>query len=267
VPGDDASGLARLQAEFVAAVLRRAPGVGERLATTRVPVDTALGIYRTNARANFANALAAAFPALHALLGTDDWASLCWTCQRARPSRSGDLFAAGAELAAFLAASAGGTPRALLADLATLEWSIQQVLVAADADGAPDLAALAGVPAERHGDLRVALVPAHALVVVAGGTAAAWERLRDPPSGAAPAGALPLPGAGREALLVQRAAAGLRVVVLEPGEHAFLAALAAGAPLAAAIAAGTAAAPGFAADAALAAVVRRGLVTGFVLPS
>lgn len=264
--GEDATALARLQADFVAAVLHRAPAIGARLVATRVPADTALGIYRANARTNFANALAAAFPALHALLGTDDWASLCWTCQRARPSRSGDLFAAGAELVAFLAASVAGTSRALLADLATLEWAIQQVLVAADADGAPDLAALARVPAERQGDLRVALAPAHALLVVAAGTAAAWEQLREAGAGAAPAGDAPAPGDGHEALLVQRAAAGLRVVVLEPGEHAFLAALATGAPLAAAIAAGTGAAAGFAADAALAAAVRRGLVTGFALP-
>lgn len=263
---DDVTALARLQGEFVAAVLHREPAVGARLAATRVPADTALGIYRTNARSNFASALAAAFPALHALLGTDDWASLCWTCQRARPSRSGDLFAAGAELVAFLAASVGGTPRAGLADLATLEWAIQQVLVAADAGGAPDLAALAAVPAERQGDVQVTLAPAHARVGVAAGTAATWERLRGQPAQAMPAGELPPTGAGREVLLVQRTDAGLRVVALAPGEDAFLAALAAGAPLAAAIAAGTGAAPDFAADAALAAALRRGLVTGFVLP-
>jgi hypothetical protein len=264
--GADATELARLQAEFVAAVLHREPAVGARLAATRVPADTALGIYRTNARANFASALAAAFPALHVLLGTDDWASLCWSCQRARPSRSGDLFAAGAELVAFLTASVGGTPRAGLADLAALEWAIQRVLVAADAGGAPDLGALAAVPAERQGDVRATLAPAHALVGVAAGTAVTWERLRELPARATPAGE-PLPAsAGRESLLVQRTDAGLRVVALAPGEDAFLAALAAGTPLAAAIAAGTAAAADFAADAALAAALRRGLVTGFVLP-
>lgn len=254
--------LAVLQQAFVAAVLARDPGVERYLGAAAA---TGLGIYRTNVRTNFAAALAAAFPALHALLGSDRFESLAWACQRARPSTRGDLFFAGESLVAFLAEDGGDAPGGALTELARLEWAIQQVLVAADPPSRLDLEALAGVPADQHAGLRFTLLPALRVVVVAAGTAARWEHYRAATAQAA--GDVPqAAGAGEETLLVWRSAEGLRVRVSEPGEAALLGSLRDGMPLGAACASVLAGVPGVDPAGLIVRAAQAGLLTGFVPP-
>lgn len=256
MPASPEAPLAELQRQFVAAVLHRDTGpVAARIDPGGLPVERRLGIYRSNARENFALALESAFPLLHAALGPEEFRQLAWTYQRACPSPSGNLFHVGERLPGFLAARLTGD-EAWLADAARLEWAVQEALVAADGPAALDLAALAAVPADAQGDIRFRLHPSARLVATDFAVFAAWEALQ---------AGLPLPAASRAAehLLVRRQAAGVELTRLPPADFAWLAAVRDGATFAGSAVAVPGASP---ADlgALLVRVVAAGAVTSFV---
>jgi hypothetical protein len=259
--------LAQLQQAFTAAVL--APTTGSplpALAPAPVPPAAALAVYRTNTRTGFANALAAAFPALAALLGRPEFERLAWSYQRARPPARGDLFHAGEHLPDYLATHLAGTPDELLAALAALEWQVQRVMVATGPAAAFDLEALARVPVERHGELRFELAAAVALERLPAGTATLWEQYRRQAAGESPAGPVPAIAATTEHVLLGRDGGRLTLRYLSPGEAVLLQALGAGADFAAAVDAALAVEAGVDTGAVLVQAVQRGVITGFQLP-
>lgn len=232
VPPDDPSAaggpLGQLQREFVREVLyRESPGLASRIRTGGPGAERRLGIYRTNARENFALALEAAFPLLLRCVGPEEFRQLAWSYQRACPSPAGNLFHVGRRLPDFLAGHLRGGSDEYLVDVARLEWAVQEAMVAADGDEALDLAALAAVPAERQGDIRFHLHPSVQLLRTEHAVFALWEALQ---AGQAvtPAGREP------ECLLVLRRAAGVELQRLPAADLAWLESLAAGASLAAA---------------------------------
>lgn len=277
------SGLARLQLGFIRAVLHRDDaGLGAWIgddAAAGGSLDAArrIGVYRSNARENFADALAAAFPLLAACVGPREFRQLAWAYQRESPSRAGNLFHIGRALKAFLDAHVRGTPDEYLVDVATLEWAIQESLVAADADEAMDTGWLAAIPEERQGSLRVELHPAVRLLASRHAIFHLWESQQAtlrllvetgvaPPENPPPA--VP-PPCRPEHLLVQRQADGVRLHRLAALDFRWLCAMEQGSSLAdstalldeSAAAAGSAALAGL-----LGHWMQQGVITGFRLP-
>jgi hypothetical protein len=155
--------LAALQRDFIEAIYAEEP-----------PADQRLAIYHGNARANWRGALAAAYPTVRRLVGDAFFDAACDRYAREHPSRGGDLSAFGAELPGFLAGCAPAAALDYLPDVARLDWAVHESFHAADA--APlDLAALARVPPEAYGRLRLRLHPAARLLECAHPVAAIWE--------------------------------------------------------------------------------------------
>jgi hypothetical protein len=115
-----------------------------------------IAIYANNSRIGFEQALAATYPVIQRLAGTD------WFRQHARryqlccPSRQGDLQYVGDRYPDYLQLELAGSPHEYFVDVARLEWVYQEALVADD-DGVLDPQLLAGVAAEAYE--RIVLVP------------------------------------------------------------------------------------------------------------
>jgi hypothetical protein len=84
-----------------------------------------LDVYRNNLRVGFQNALRVAYPVMEKLVGREYFVQLAREYQDAHPSVSGDLHDAGAPFAAYLAERFRGTEYAYFADVAALEWAIE----------------------------------------------------------------------------------------------------------------------------------------------
>lgn len=255
--------LREVQRAMAAAVLRRdadaaVPGALQ-------PCDPRyarrLAVYRANARENFAAALEAAYPALLRQLGAGEFRSLAWSFQQRHPSPAGNLFEAGRALPGFIARHVAGTAEAWQSDLAALEWAVQEALVAADADGRFDAAALAALAPADHAALRFELHPSVRRVACAWRVRAAWEAAGT--DDAPPA----VPVAGDEALLVHRSPAGIAVRALDPAADAMLAGVLRGDALGALAEAALARQAGADPGAVLSQWAAAGVLTGWRLPA
>ena len=175
--------LLEVQRAFAASVLRREPVAA---ALEARPADgrlaRRLGVYRGNARENFAAALEAAYPVVRQQLGPDEFRSLAWSYQQRHPSPSGNLFETGRALPDFLDALLEGTGDDYLRDLARLEWAVQESMVAADCDVHLDLARLAALPPERHATLRFTTHPSVRIVATRFALFELWRNFQAVPA-------------------------------------------------------------------------------------
>ena len=218
--------LVELQHQFVREVLYRdSTGLAAQVVENGRSAEQRLGVYRNNAREGFALALEAAFPVLLAAMGSKSFREFAWAYQRACPSPAGNLFHIGKRLADFLDEHVRGTGDEHLIDIARLEWAVQESLVAADQDTPLDLAALAAVPGDRHGELRFQLHPSVRLLRTEYGVFQLWEahQARCPVVQAAKA---------PENLLVRRLIAGVQLQRLSDSDAAWIEALSRGGSLA-----------------------------------
>jgi hypothetical protein len=190
-----------------------------------VPAAERLAIYRGNCREGFLAALAAGYPVLQRLTGADYFRQLAREYQREFPSPSGNLFHAGAKLAAFLERRFAGTAYEYFSHVARVEWACQEVLAAPD-HAALDYNRLAGVSPADHARLRFELDPATRLVRSVYPVVRIWEAHQD----AREPEAMDI-GAGGEQGLVQRRGGSVSIYRLSPADYACLAALAGGRPL------------------------------------
>jgi hypothetical protein len=225
------SALRDIQQRIVAAVLQRsatAPDVAGILPGGQA-ARRRLGIYRVNARENFTAALISGFPVLHAELGDDEFRRLAWSYQLRLPSTSGNLFEAGRRLPAFLADALAGTGEAWLADLAQLEWAVQEAMVAPEGDARADFAALANVAPTAQAGVRLRLHPAVRVLQLHHPVLDRWRRHH------ATLAAAPRPdrwhGEPPERLLVRRGAAGIEIERLDTLDYLCLQSLSAGGTL------------------------------------
>jgi hypothetical protein len=153
--------LAALQANFGAGLDARAASADAPRIFLGEPeqVRRRLGIYRGNTAANAAKAIAAAYPIVGKIVGTEFFAGLAREYQSRYPSENGDLNEYGQAFAAFLAEFPPAKEHPYLADVAQLEWLVHRAHYAADP--APfDPARLASVPPEQQLRLRPRLHPA-----------------------------------------------------------------------------------------------------------
>jgi hypothetical protein len=99
--------------------------------------DERLSIYRNNVLARLSETLAAAFPVVRRIVGTDcfDYAAHCFSDEHL-PSEA-CLVAYGTQFPDFLKSLPGVSQLSYLPDVARLEWSISQVVRAAPEDWLP----------------------------------------------------------------------------------------------------------------------------------
>jgi hypothetical protein len=212
------------QVRFIAAVLRRPAGATSEpgLRPEGAAQSRRLAIYRVNARENFAAALESAFPVLCAEMGRNEFRSLAWSYQLRQPSTSGNLFETGRRLPAFLAERLAGTADERLADLARLEWAVQEALVAPDGDGRTDLSVLAEISGDAHPGVRLRVHPSVRLLNCRYPVFERWQAHQSGQSAVLPSAAAP------ELLLVRRAGEGVEVHRLGLLDYRCLEAIAAG---------------------------------------
>lgn len=223
--------LARLQRDFAAALHdgRQERAARSVRAAGVLPTER-LALYRRNMRATQHDALAATYPVVRRLVGDAFFRVLAQDYLRAWPSRSGNLDLLGGELAGFVAAYAPAAGLAYLPDIARLEWSCHESALAADAPPW-DAAALARVPAERQGAIRLALHPSVRRLASEFPVVAIWEANQPDRDGT-------LAGAhSGERAICWRAGSLVRVRGMQRGEWAFVEQVARGATLESALAA------------------------------
>jgi hypothetical protein len=126
------------------------------------PNETALSrlhVYRNTVRSNFVDGLKSSYPAIWRLVGEEYFRQIAREFHFRHPSRSGDLLHAGQFFPDYLAELHRADTFSYLADVARLEWLVQEVLLAGD--HAPlNLDKLAGVAPSAYDTLRFELHPA-----------------------------------------------------------------------------------------------------------
>jgi len=209
--------LRELQRSFAAAL--HDPG-----AACAVVPPANLAVYRNNANSNFRAALELTFPVVRRRVGDDYFRQLCAHYRQRCPSRSGDLHWAGRDFAAFLEGHLAGGDYAWLAELARLEWSRAECLVASESPalGVDALAKFSAAALER---LVFGLQPSLRLHAFAFPVFTVW--LTNQTENAPPVDQ----SIGSEQGMIRIRGECLEVQRLEPGLFSFLSTLAGGAPL------------------------------------
>ena len=176
--------LAALQARFGAGLDAPVPDAGalELFVGETEQVRQRLGIYRGNAKANAAKAIAAAYPVVEKIVGGEFFSGLASEYQSRFASVNGDLNEYGEAFAAFLADFPPAREIPYLAQVACLEWRVHRAHYAAD-PGPFDPARLASVLPEHQLLLRPRLHPACHVLHSAYPIARIWEVHQDTFSG------------------------------------------------------------------------------------
>ena len=224
--------LRETQRRFVDAVL--APDASIDFVAGSPPVARdRMAIYRRTIFANYHKALSASYPVVKRLTGAPFFHAAVEAFVAAHPSCSGDLNIYGEALDEFLTTYPAAADLPYLADVARLEWAIDEAHRAAEGTCTPEtvLAALAVAPPARLPALRLRLEPSCRLVASPFPILRIW---RTNQSGYSGDDRIMLDEGG-DALLIRRAGNGISLERLAAGDHAWLAALATGATLGAAI--------------------------------
>lgn len=182
-----------------------------------------LAIYRGNVFDNYRQALRAVYPVVCRLVGDRFFEGMADEYIRRCPSLTGDLNDYGAALADFLGTFSPARSLPYLADVARLEWLVDQAFHAAD-HAALDVERLAALPPEQLGELRFRMHPACRLFESAYPVARIWQVNQTQWTGD-PAVDLDL---GGERLLVHRDGYAVALRPLSAGELAMLTGIAAG---------------------------------------
>lgn len=250
--------LRELQQRFAEAMLapdNTPPGFA--IAGTADAADR-IAVYRHARIANCRHALRASYPVVLRLVGGPFFDAAVDAFAHAHPSASGDLNVYGDAFGDFLAdyPHAAGLP--YLADVARLEWAVDDAQRAADTVSAPPrvLAALTAMPPGRLPQTRLRLDASCRLIASEHPILHIWQANRP---GRADDDCVDL-DEGADRLLVRRGADGVSIARLAAGEHALLAALAAAATFGAALDAAQGADAAFDLGAALRANIAAGVI-------
>lgn len=125
--------------------------------------DAGISVYQNNARETFRLALAASYPIVEQLVGTECFAALSSRYRVAHASSEPDLQAFGEEFPRFLDWCYSDSPHRYFADVARLELATEQVLLEPET-ASLDTSVLAGIPAEALPHARLRASPASRLV-------------------------------------------------------------------------------------------------------
>ncbi len=248
----DAAGgdLAGLQARFARALLRR----GDAIPSDATP-GVRFAVYRNNVFASLINLLRARYPVIERLVGEEFFRSAAGLFIEACPPRSPVLVEYGEGFPPFLESFEPARGLPYLGDVARLEWLRNTAYNAAECKTLT-AASLSAAPPERAGELTFELHPSAGFIASPYPVVSIWE------TNTYDAEVLGVGGLPGEAALILRPEAEVTVLRLEPGEHAFAAALGAGATLAGA-AIQAAAHDGFCLPPSLARLIAAGAFSGF----
>jgi hypothetical protein len=156
--------LRELQAGFAAALFnpaatREAPGIR----AAGISPAVRLGFYRTNVFENYRKALAVTYPAVQTLIGSGLFDALAQDYTRRYSSRSGDVGAHGAHFAEFISRHPLARQLPYLADIARLEWCLEESFNEAESQPL-SLSRLAAVAPEQCEQLRFMLAASTRLI-------------------------------------------------------------------------------------------------------
>ena len=253
--------LLEVQRDFATAL--RDAGVPLRaerwLAGDSALVGQRLAIYRANAAASTAKALAAAYPVVGQVVGEEFFEGLARAYHRVTPSTSGDLFDHGSGFGDFLAAFAHTQSMPYLPDLARLEWLVHRAYGARDAMPF-DRAALMSVPPQRQDAIRFDWAAGTAVMASAFALARIWT-IHQPGY----EGEFAVDWSIPECVLVARESFRVTVCALSVGDAAFMASALAGAELGNAAIAALEADAGFDLGAVLARALASNLICGLTV--
>jgi len=237
-----------LQAAFRAGTVGGDASAVEALNADGMENAHRFGVYRNNIFLSLTGVLEAAYPTIHRLVGDENFAALANHFIAAHPPKEPQLYTYGAAFAAFLEGFEPAVSELpFLPDLARVEWAVNEAYFEADA---PVLTpeGIATLDPEKYGLLLLNLHPTTRLIASDWPVWDLWgaEAMPDPwPEEA-------------QSVLVHRPGSKVDVIMVSPGDIAFVEALAAGAPLGAAAAAGAEAEEGFDLAAALGGHLGRG---------
>ncbi|MFM9835841.1 MAG: DUF2063 domain-containing protein [Methylophilaceae bacterium] len=182
-----------------------------------------LEIYRHNVFHNYREALRATYPVVARLVGEQFFKFAADQYIRAYPSKSGDLNSYGADFVQFLETFSQAQSLPYLADVARLEWLVEEVFHAAE--HAPlDIATFTRVAPDQYGDLKFQLHPACRLIKSKFPLAKIWQ-VNQPDWNDVVGVDLDI-SAGGEALLVYREQFMVAMRQLSLGEYTMLSTLA-----------------------------------------
>jgi len=248
--------LAELQQALAAIILDRDPTVaGNHFTSPLLAVEDILTVHRNTYHETLSDALAANFPAIHTLIGTDCFKALAGRFVRAQPPTSPVLSEYGADFPKFLASQAMLTEFAYLGDVARLEWAWNQAFHAADQPALTPQELCHALEAGKT--VEFLLHPSVRLLTSPHPVLAIWRLARsDNPNPAAP-----MAVESGEHLIVLRPASEVLMRELDAGAFTFLAALQASQPVEAALVAAIQTSPGFSPEGSLGSLVAMGAFT------
>lgn len=161
-------------ANFAASIVRGETASAHLRGGAAYSLATGIDVYRNNYRGNLQDALAGAYPVIGQLVGSEFFRMLARQFIAQHPSRSGNLYHYGTELADFLKRFAPAQELVYLPDIAALEWACHCAYFAADA-ARLDLSSLAQVPQRHYPHLVLRLHPACRIVRSPYPIAAIWQ--------------------------------------------------------------------------------------------
>lgn len=139
-----------------------------------IAADERIGFYRTNVISNYRDTLRAVYPVVESLVGSRFFDHAADRYLRVHPSTSGDLNRFGGQFADFLETYPPAHTLEYLADVARLEWLVEESFHAAERPRFA-LSELAAVPPDRQELLTFTLHPACRLLASAFPVQRIWE--------------------------------------------------------------------------------------------
>jgi hypothetical protein len=254
--------LREVQTRIIEALLHgHTEDAADLVAPNRFGPTAGLDVYRNNATEGFRKALALEFPVIERLVGREYFAQLAGNFQQRLPSCSGDLRYIGARFSWYLAQAFAESEFEYLSDIASLEWAIETLSIAADEPGI-SIDALRGIPPESYGDMRLTRRQCSAMVQSVYPIVTIW-RANQP--GVAADQIIDLAQGGEHALVLRRPR-GIEIIALSAAQLALLQTLDRGLPLRLALDAALAADAHFDLGACLQRLFQHGLFSRIDIP-
>ena len=164
------------QSALQESVLTETDLLGDLLKPSELDRATRLGIYTNAYVARLNEALLCNYPAVHQILGDDDFYAMTESYLQLYPSTDASIRWFGGHLAKFLANEEPYTSLPALAELAHFEWALRHTVDAADAL-VVTVEALQLIPAESWSDLKFELHPSLSLLMMEWNVTQIWRAL------------------------------------------------------------------------------------------
>jgi len=172
------SDLYRLQKNMIDWLIRKdekiKPDIVDTGEVNKVSVEQRLAVYGNAYGYRLIDALSENYPAVHTLMGDDDFYGMTYAYMAARPSRHFSLRYFGHKLENFLATYEKGLP--IYTEMARFEWALRNAFDAKDTK-ALTLDALQQVPVERWGELHFEFHPSVSRVDLEWNTPQLWSAI------------------------------------------------------------------------------------------